>query len=239
VEKQNFVIVTVLSKTVAKTDLVEERIQEILEMDHQGMTIAEEEEIDMTQEETMIVGEEVIMIPVVVDVSVVEIVTILEIQDVMITIVEIDSAVAEEMDRHHDTMTAEAEIGTIPEIQDHHMTPIVVVDVSVVGEEIGMTPVTPGAMITIVEIVVMVEVILGIHHRVTMIEIAVTIGMVVVVMPGQHICALVKKVVVMTTGMIVTIVIATTIITSRKYKQRKKCYVRWQRKNCKITSRNI
>ena len=46
-EKQNFVLVTVLSKTVAKTDLVEERIQEILEMDHQGMTIAEEEEIDM------------------------------------------------------------------------------------------------------------------------------------------------------------------------------------------------
>ena len=126
-EKQNFVIVTVLSKTVAKTDLVEERIQDILEMDHQGMTIAEEEEIDITQEETMIVGEEVIMIPVVVDVSVVEIVTILEIQDAMITIVEIDSAVAEEMDRHHDTMTAEAEIGTIPEIQDHHMTPIVVV----------------------------------------------------------------------------------------------------------------
>ena len=89
-----------------------------------------------------------IAVPVVVDVSVVEIVTILEIQDVMITIVEIDSAVAEEMDRHHDTMTAEAEIGTIQDSRPPY-------DSNRGGgrfgggEEIGMTPVTPGAMITI------------------------------------------------------------------------------------------
>ena len=235
---QNFVIVMVLLMIVSTTrDLVVDLATVTLAV--AGVVV----ETLIVEEEEMITGGVILTPEIVVGVSVAEAVVVMipEITDVgMITIVGIDMIAVGEA-HHHATTTeiaaAEWVIGTIQETQDPHTIPeiaMAAVDVLAPEAVVVMIPEITGAVMIMI---VGIDLVAGeTHHRDTMIEVVV-VGM-IGGMLDQRSCALERKASQATTiGCHVTAMVIGTKATamSRNHRKNEKCYVRWQKRNCKIT----